>query len=319
MKVNVFTFTLYFCNHQSLINLFLIFKAFIELSCKTINEIRFYFEFHQLSKHLSSTNSSTTAATATLPIITHNLDFKSSQMLGSIKLIYLLVPSVAAVIQQPNEDLVNLVKFKIELKNFFTEISEYLRSQLNEMNVFILSYSNGHQSQTNTVQEDNQMNENQNEDSLNTLKHRNEKIRKPEDAKPKRKKVKLDINEATDETPVLVDDDDDDEDEEDDDEEEDDSEENNEGRLSKTTGKSAQLNSALVITILKQVDLKRKCLDHIIQVLNQTLNYLTTSLSLTDSKENDKVSSRSSSRASSPQTEVELEEKKIVSDLTETQ
>ncbi len=127
------------------------------------------------------------------------------------------MPSVAAVIQQPNEDLVNLVKFKIELKNFFTEISEYLRSQLNEMNVFILSYSNGHQSQTNTVQEDNQMNENQNEDSLNTLKHRNEKIRKPEDAKPKRKKVKLDINEATDETPVLVDDDDDDEDEEGDD------------------------------------------------------------------------------------------------------
>ena len=141
---------------KSKINSFLIcLKAFIKLSCKTINEIRFYFEFHHLSKHLSSANNSTTTATtvtnASLSNITHNLDFKSSQILGSIKPIYLLVPSVTAVIQQPNEDLVNLVKFKIELKNFFIEISEYLRSQLTGMNAFILSYSSNHQQQSNTT------------------------------------------------------------------------------------------------------------------------------------------------------------------------
>ena len=112
------------------------------------------------------------------------------------------------------------------------------------------------------------------------MKHRNEKIRKPEDSKPKRKKVKLDVNESTDENSVLVDDDDgdDDDDEEEDDEdgyedEEVDSENNHTGRLSKTIDKSSQLNSAIVFTILRQADLKRKCLDHIIQVLNQTLNF----------------------------------------------
>ena len=89
--------------------------------------------------------------------------------------------------------------------------------------------------------------------------------------------------------------------------------------LAKKKEKSAQLNSAIVLTILRQADLKRKCLDHIIKVLNQTLNYLIKSLSLTESKENDKTSSSSgsSSRASSPQNEFDLEEKKIVSDSTE--
>ena len=47
--------------------------------------------------------------------------------------------------------------------------------------------------------------------------------------------------------------------------------------------------------------------------------FLIKSLSLTESKENDKASSSSgsSSKASSPQSEVDLEEKKIVSDSTE--
>lgn len=58
--------------------------------------------------------------------------------------------------------------------------------------------------------------------------------------------------------------------------------------------KPVQLNSALILTILRQVDLKRKCLDHIVQVLNQTLSYVTSSLS-TNEKENDSGSSSSTS------------------------
>jgi len=50
---------------------------------------------------------------------------------------------------------------------------------------------------------------------------------------------------------------------------------------------NCQLNSALVITILRQVDLKRKCLDHIIQVLNQTLNNITTKLSINNNNNNE--------------------------------
>ncbi len=80
-------------SQQSASSVLLNLKSFIEISCKTINEIRFYFEFNQLSKHLSAAAATTTTNSSppNLPNITHNLDFKSSQMLGSIKLIYLFI------------------------------------------------------------------------------------------------------------------------------------------------------------------------------------------------------------------------------------
>ena len=67
------------------------------------------------------------------------------------------------------------------------------------------------------------------------MKHRNEKIRKPEDSKPKRKRVKLDVNESIDENTVLVDDDDDEEEDDEDgyEDEEVESENNHTSRLSK--------------------------------------------------------------------------------------
>ena len=249
-------------------------------------------------------------------------------MLGSIKLIYLLVPSVAAMHQQQqkspqNEDLINLVRFKIELKNFFVEISDYLRSQLAEMNAFILSYSINNHQQQQSMLDDTQLYENS-DDTANTAaaKHRTEKARKNEDTKPKRKKVKLDINQMTDDSTHATDDIGKENDHDHD------PDENSQEQASGRVNKTAHLNSALIITILRQVDLKRKCLDHIIQVLNQTLNYLQTTLALSDvavaetlPKENDTTvtsSSGSSSVRSSPlPNEENLEETKKLVPTTE--
>jgi len=151
-------------------------KAYIERCCQTINEIRFYFEFQQLSKHLkklaylnggapslSSTEFEATTATTSvsnkaaltsesIPSITSNIDFKSSQILGSIKAIYLLISSnqtPSTSHQQTSTDLpltessttiteeYNLIKFKLELKAFLVEIIDYLRVQMAEMNSFL--------------------------------------------------------------------------------------------------------------------------------------------------------------------------------------
>lgn len=86
-----------------------------------------------------------------IPNITNNIDFKSSQILGSIKAIYLLVASnmqsptpaashsetAEASNKHQNSDEYNLFKFKLELKIFLLEIIDYLRLQLQEMNNFI--------------------------------------------------------------------------------------------------------------------------------------------------------------------------------------
>lgn len=156
-------------------------KSYIERCCQSINEIRFYFEFQQLSKHLTrfmtanvTGDSNTTSASspfsplkkpsissAVAPNITNNIEFKSSQILGSIKAIYLLVAvnmSPASSSSLDNADNVamagsdgkervlasedySLFKFKLELKVFLTEIVDYLRVQISEMNGFIVTYA----------------------------------------------------------------------------------------------------------------------------------------------------------------------------------
>lgn len=157
-------------------------KSYIERCCQSINEIRFYFEFQQLSKHLTkfmasnvTSDSNTTAASSPFsplkkpsisstvaPNITNNIEFKSSQILGSIKAIYLLVavnmsPASSSSSSLDNADNVemtgsdvkervltsedySLFKFKLELKVFLTEIVDYLRVQISEMNGFIVTY-----------------------------------------------------------------------------------------------------------------------------------------------------------------------------------
>jgi hypothetical protein len=77
---------------------------------------------------------------ALAPNITANIDFKSSQMLGSIKAIYLLV-AVDVGAEGATGDECSLFKFKLELKVFLAEIVEYLRGQLLEMGVFVAVYA----------------------------------------------------------------------------------------------------------------------------------------------------------------------------------
>ena len=145
------------------------FKSYIERCCQSINEIRFYFEFQQLSKHLlkltafeetatfnaASTSTTSAAASGTkcaklgaaAPLnITTNIDLKSSQILGSIKAIYLLIASTMHAesgMQTPaastirDSDEYNMFKFKFELKKFLVEIVDYLRLQMAEMSTFI--------------------------------------------------------------------------------------------------------------------------------------------------------------------------------------
>jgi len=60
-------------SQQSASSVLLNLKSFIEISCKTINEIRFYFEFNQLSKHLSAA-AATTTTNSSPPLFTFAID-----------------------------------------------------------------------------------------------------------------------------------------------------------------------------------------------------------------------------------------------------
>ena len=183
-------------------------KSFIERCCQSINEIRFYFEFQQLSKHLlkftpnnnglvnesgqssSGNNPSPFSPTKKLgtlpqaPNITNNIDFKSSQILGSIKAIYLLVVSNISPVLPGNSDEstlpgtdgqnnkslpktedYSLFKFKLELKIFLVEIIDYLKVQMLEMNSFITNHSV--EPATDTTSNENEAKKNANTDSGN--------------------------------------------------------------------------------------------------------------------------------------------------------
>ncbi len=114
----------------------------------------------------ATSGSSKVSPSDTTPNITNNIDFKSSQILGSVKAIYLLVSSnLSATGEQPvpadspsashNTDECSLFKFKLELKAFLAEIIDYLRVQMVEMNSFLTDQSrsdtannSGHEEET---------------------------------------------------------------------------------------------------------------------------------------------------------------------------
>ena len=215
-------------------------KVFIEKCCQSANEIRFYFEFQQMSKHLiKSINDSSLTA----PNITQHVEFKSTQMLGSIKAIYLLLNSVVE-----NEEL-NLLKLRVEVKNFLIEIIDYLNKQIVEMNAFLLSIA-------------------KNEDKLSDI-DKIETDHQIEEALPK--KAKLDDNEAC-------------------------------GSRSSCSKETLLVQgNAAVLLIVKQVELKRKYLEHVLQVLSTTLNHI--SAKTIDLQESGSSPQSSSTSSKSPQIE----------------
>lgn len=119
--------------------LLLVVKPIVERCCHSVNEIRFYFEFQQLSKHLANLlKTAQTDPPPSIPNITQNLEFKSSQFLGSIKVLQLLLERINTL--DVNEN--NFLKFKLEIRNFLIEIIEYLKVQYFEMNSFLIDNNN---------------------------------------------------------------------------------------------------------------------------------------------------------------------------------
>jgi hypothetical protein len=123
----------------------------MERACHSLNEIRYYFEFHQLQKYLlkqieqhsskktdSQENSGSSSPHG--PNIIQNIQTKSQQALGSLKLIEIVMQSLASVCIQIYSAGVNneaeeytLFKMKVNVKTFLSEIHEYLKKQLSDM------------------------------------------------------------------------------------------------------------------------------------------------------------------------------------------
>lgn len=328
-------------NSNGLKSTFLItLKSYIERCCQSINEIRFYFEFQQLSKHLikhKTTNtlnecaatSSTSSFSArknnnSTPNITNNLDFKSSQILGSIKAIYLLIasniqphtahqsssiPTSNSTNRSATSDDCSLFKFKLELKIYLVEIINYLQVQMTEMNKFLSDKS---ETPKEIVSDSNQSEVNKNNELVDNLRNNDNE-------------TNLEIEETADESETTL------------------IESNSKSEIkyhrnkqnstikskkhkpnedekitspsssTPTTSKEAiqnNHNNLAIDTIIRQVETKRKYLDHVIQVLNQTLNSLLNSLeasthlidlsSTNNSADSSATSSTVSSTASSP-------------------
>jgi hypothetical protein len=201
-------------------------------------------------------------------------------MIGSIKTIYLILTSVASstelsTILNINEDY-NFFKFKVEIRNFLIEIMDYLRLQLVEMNNFIISL-------TATKTAEDQSKETA-KDEISKLKTENEKV---DENKKEETNIEDKDSERTSKKVKLVE---------------------AEPALAKSSSSdsasnhidAANPNRAL---ILRQVELKRKYLEHIIQILVQTINYLSSSIAassfIANSSPSQNSSSPSSSKASS--------------------
>jgi hypothetical protein len=270
-------------------------KTFIERCCHSLNEIRFYFEFQQLSKHLisslkqtasNSEDQATTSAQSSsseplIPNITNHVDFKSSQMLGSIKTMYLILTSITAsaelsALLSTNEDY-NFFKFKVEIRNFLIEIMDYLRLQLVEMNNFIISLTAPPQAedQAKETKSDSAKTEANTETEKANIEDRKEDTGSQDKETAESKTVEVENAKSASSNPVLnhVD--------------------------------ASNPNRTL---ILRQVEFKRKYLEHIVQVLVQTINYLSSSIAASSfiansspaRNSNSPSSSKASSSSSSP-------------------
>ena len=271
-------------------------KTFIERCCHSLNEIRFYFEFQQLSKHLisslkqtasNSEDQATTSAQSSssseplIPNITNNVDFKSSQMLGSIKTIYLILTSITAstelsTLLNTNEDY-NFFKFKVEIRNFLIEIMDYLRLQLVEMNNFIISLTTPQaEDQAKETKSDSTKTETNTETEKANIEDRKEDTASQDKEAAELKPVEVENSKSASSNPVVL-----------------------------NHVDASNPNRTL---ILRQVEFKRKYLEHIVQVLVQTINYLSSSIAASSfianssptRNSNSPSSSKASSSSSSP-------------------
>jgi hypothetical protein len=129
----------------------------MERACHSLNEIRYYFEFHQLQKYLlkqieqhtnnthpDSQAENSSCSTPHGPNIIHSILMKSQQATGCIKLIEIVMQSLASVCIQIYTAGVNneaeeytLFKMKVNVKTFLSEIYEHLKKQLVEMIQFV--------------------------------------------------------------------------------------------------------------------------------------------------------------------------------------
>ena len=240
-------------------------------------------------------------------------------MLGSIKTIYLILYSIATsttLTQLINEaDDYNYFKFRLEIRNFLMEIMDYLRSQITEMNTFLLAQTTHTQTKQQGENTARTSAENDNENSDDQNHNQNDATTKSQrKSENTSKKVKLDeADNANSASPGK----------------------NNPVKSTLTTNatntsantppmlnvnKAAQMSpqNPTRLHVMRQVDLKRKYLEHIIQVLVQTINFLSTSIAISpfaassassnnssssDSDSSSASSTSSSSSSSSSQTQ----------------
>jgi hypothetical protein len=264
-------------------------KKHIEISCAVIHELRFYFEFEHVSKSLlkllenQSENSATKTPTA--PNITQNIELKSSQMIGSVKLVQLILAGQlfsSNEIRELIDDIeeYNINKIKIQVHKFLeNEIGSFLAKQSDEMENFHNKLSKSKNGEKSVENQSNTENESEEEDEdvpsgSNNLKHKNKRT-----SLQKSKKAKTD------------------------DGEEDPTKEKSYNSIS-----IRENNSSLLDSILKQIELKQKHLKQINQVLLQVASEIKISikkdlnfLSSSSSTDISDTSSESSSQSHSPE------------------
>ena len=196
-------------------------------------------------------------------------------MLGSIKTIYLILTSITAstelsALLNTNEDY-NFFKFKVEIRNFLIEIMDYLRLQLVEMNNFIISLTAPQaEDQDKETKSDSAKTETNTETKKANIEDRKEDSGSQDKETAELKTVEVENAKSASSNPVL-------------------------NHLD-----ASNPNRTL---ILRQVEFKRKYLEHIVQVLVQTINYLSSSIAaasfIANSSPTQNSNSPSSSKASS--------------------
>ena len=214
----------------------------------------------------TSSNASSNFSEGSMPNIAANIEFKSTQMIGSIKAVNLILLSISTssslnMLVNENDDY-NFYKFKVEIRNFLMEMLDYLRIQQTDMDSFLI------------VQTKND--------------HNKDDAKENSDEEKTAKKVKLDdeteqskpSTAAVTASPATS------------------SRSSSDSNLTTTTTQK----NPLKMQVMRQVEYKKKHLDHVIQALVQTINFLTTSLSdspfASTSTNSDSSSSSSSSQSS---------------------
>ena len=189
-------------------------------------------------------------------------------MIGSIKAVNLILLSISTssslnMLVNENDDY-NFYKFKVEIRNFLMEMLDYLRIQQTDMDSFLI---------VQTKNDHNKDDAKENSDEEKTAK----KVKlddETEQSKPSTAAVTASPATSSRSSP--------------------------DSNLNTVT--TASTKNPLKMQVMRQVEFKKRHLDHVIQALVQTINFLTTSLSdspfASTSTNSDSSSSSSSSQSS---------------------